>query len=72
MVHPYIHIHSFLHLYNIVQVQILNEWRCRDGMHHAKNNGNKVIPLVASTINTSTIMCNPLPELYGGGGVTLV
>ena len=22
----------------------LNEWGCRDGMHHAKNRGNKVIP----------------------------
>ena len=24
----------------------LNEWRCRDGMHCAKNRGNKEIPLV--------------------------
>ena len=23
----------------------LNEWGCRDGMHHAKNRGNKEIPL---------------------------
>ena len=22
----------------------LNEWRCRDGMHHAKDCGNKEIP----------------------------
>ena len=23
----------------------LNEWGCRDGMHHANNHGNKEIPL---------------------------
>ena len=27
------------------EITQLNEWRCRDGMHHAKNRGNKVIPL---------------------------
>ena len=24
---------------------IMNEWGCRDGMHYAKNHGNKEIPL---------------------------
>ena len=35
----------------------LNEWGCRDGMHHR---GNKEIPLYSNTIkDTSTIMRNP-------------
>ena len=28
-----------------LQVQKINEWRCRDEMHHAKNRGNKESPL---------------------------
>ena len=33
------------HTKNVEQVQRLNEWGCRDGMHYAKNHGNKEIPL---------------------------
>ena len=35
------------------------------GMHHAKNRGNKEIPL--AILSTSTIMRNPLPELCREG-----
>ena len=31
--------------YTSAKIIQLNEWRCRDGIHHAKNRGNKVIPL---------------------------
>ena len=30
---------------NVRKIIQLNEWGCRDGMHHAKNHGNKEIPL---------------------------
>ena len=47
-----------------VKIIPLNEWRCRDGMHHAKivEKGN---PL--SNTYTTTIMRNPLPELCREG-----
>ena len=36
--------------YTSAKIIQLNECGCRDGMHHAKNRGNKVIPLAQSHI----------------------
>ena len=40
-------------------------------MHHAKNRGNKEIPL-AIIKDTSTIMRKPLSELYMYGGLRMI
>ena len=42
----------------IIQV---NEWGCRDGMHHAKNCGNKVIPLAILSRILAQSCVTPLP-----------
>ena len=43
--YTYIHcVHCHASLYASVKIIQLNEWGCRDGMHHAKNRRNKVIP----------------------------
>ena len=52
--------------YTSAKIIQLNEWGCRDGMHHAKNRGNRVIPNIN---DTSTIMRNPF-ALGMLGGVT--
>ena len=31
--------------YTSAKIILFNEWGCRDGIHHEKNHGNKVIPL---------------------------
>ena len=37
---------EYLELYiTSAKIILLNEWGCRDGMHHAKNRGNKETPL---------------------------
>ena len=33
----------------------LNEWGCRDGMHHARNHGNKEIPLAIQWVLLNVI-----------------
>ena len=37
----------YYQVYDITSAKIIqvNEWGCRNGMHHAKNRGNKEIPL---------------------------
>ena len=41
----------------------LNEWGCRDEMHHVKKRGNKEIPLaLLSRILAQSCVYNPLPE----------
>ena len=45
-----------------------SEWGFRDGMHHANNRGNKVIPLaILSRILYSTIMRNPSLHIKAKG-----
>ena len=40
------HLVIHLKLYNTsAKIIHLNEWGCRDGMHYAKNHGNKEMPL---------------------------
>ena len=43
---------------------------CRDEMHHAKNRGNKEIPL--ALLSTCTVMCNPLPEYMYREGLHMI
>ena len=52
---------SYIHvLYTSAKIIQLNEWGCRDGMHHAKKRENKVIPVAILSIkDTSTIVRNP-------------
>ena len=51
--------------YTSAKIIQLNEWGRRDGMHYAKNCGNKENPLaILSRILAST---NPLPEYVGRG-----
>ena len=54
MVHPYITTSA-----KIIQ---LNEWGCRDGMDHAKNHGNKVIPLaiLSRTVSSKSLPVSPV------------
>ena len=39
----------------------LNEWGCRDGMHHTKNRGNEVIPLAILSRILAQSCVTPLP-----------
>ena len=41
----YSYILDMLQIYTSAKIIQLNEWGCRDGMDHAKNHGNKEIPL---------------------------
>ena len=52
----------------ISEMQKSKEWGCRDGMHYAKNHGNKKIPLAIYTMkDTSKIMRNPSLHSSGKG-----
>ena len=62
----------YTHTYNVYMCTSakfiqLNEWGCRDGMHHAKNWGNKEIPLYSKDTRTIMRVRNPLPEYVGRG-----
>ena len=53
----------------VEQVQISFNWGCRDGLHHAKNRGNKVIPLaILSRILAQS--CVTPPYIIHAKGVT--
>ena len=45
----------------------LNEWGCRNGMHHEKNRGNKVIPLAILSRILAQSCLTPLPQLCREG-----
>ena len=49
----------------------MNEWGCirRDGMHHAKNRGNKEIPLAILSRILAQSHVIPLPELCKEGSM---
>ena len=50
-----------LYMYTSAKIILLNEWGCRDGMHHAKNHGNKVIPLAILSRILAQSCVTPLP-----------
>ena len=54
---------------NITSAKLIqvNEWGCRDGMHNAKNRGNKVIPLAILSRILAQSCVTPLPELCREG-----
>ena len=48
-------------VYTSAKIIQLNEWGCRDGIHHAKNRGNKVIPLAILSRILAQSCVTPLP-----------
>ena len=54
--------------YTSAKIILLNEWGCRDEMHHVKNRGNKVIPLAILSRILAQSCVTPLP--YVGRGYT--
>ena len=61
------HINASFQYLQVKKIIQMNEWGCRDGMHHAKNCGHKEIPLAILSRILAQACETPLPELCRKG-----